>query len=71
MDTKDELQRYEVMAKVKRKSITVQVERRQYYEFELEDVTEEEALEQAIMLADEEPPYAEDVEVVDHWINRL
>ena len=68
MDTRDDLKKYEVMSKVKRKGITVQVEKTEYYEFEYENVTEEEALEMAIEDVSWNEPYAYDVEVVDHWV---
>lgn len=56
------------MSKVKRKEITVQVEKTEYYEFEYENVTEEEALEMALENVSLEEPYDYDVEVVDYWV---
>lgn len=56
------------MSKVKRKEITVQVEKTEYYEFEYENVTEEEALKMAIEDVSWIEPYDYDVEVVDHWV---
>lgn len=58
------------MSKVKRKEITVQVEKTEYYEIKYENVTEEEALEMAKEAVDWnwEEPYDCDVEVVDHWV---
>lgn len=56
------------MSKVKFKKVTVQVERTEYYEFEYENVTEEEALEMAVEDVSWEKPYDYYVEVVDHWV---
>lgn len=56
------------MSKVKRKEITVQVEKTEYFEFKYENVTEEEALEMAKEDVEWEEPYDCDVEVVDYWV---
>lgn len=68
MDTKDELKKYEVMSKVNRKTIFVRVDKTEYYEFEYDNVTEEEALEMALENVSLEEPYDYDVEVVDYWV---
>lgn len=56
------------MSKVKRKEVTVQVEKTEYFEFKYENVTEAEALGMAKEDVDWEEPYDCDVEVVDHWV---
>lgn len=68
MDTRDDIKKYEVMSKVKRKRITVQVEETKHYEFEYENVTEEEALEMARGDVSLNDPYDYDIEVIDHWV---
>lgn len=56
------------MSKVNRKTIFVRVDKTEYYEFEYDNVTEEEALEMAIENVSWEEPYDYDVEVVDYWV---
>lgn len=56
------------MSKVNRKTIFVRVDKTEYYEFEYDNVTEEEALEMAIENVSWEEPYDCDVEVVDYWV---
>ena len=71
-DTRDELKEYECMMDRKHKAITVYAKQVKYFEVELEDVSENEAIEQAKaqincrdIEADDEEVLIDDIDIHD------